>query len=94
VLQFAAYMLVDGVPAIVAGVRAAQHHERWGWLIVEDIVDLIVGAIAVTWPLVTILAFVWLLGAWAIVSGALLFAASSRLHIPHGRWLMGAEPSR
>jgi uncharacterized membrane protein HdeD (DUF308 family) len=88
VLLFAAYMLVDGILAIVAGVRAARHHERWGWLIVEGIVDLIAGAIAVIWPLVTILAFVWLLGAWAIVSGALLFGASFRLHIPHGRWLM------
>ena len=72
VLLFAAYMLVDGILAIVASVRAAQRHERWGWLIVEGIVDLIAGAIAVIWPLITILAFVWLLGAWGIVSGALL----------------------
>jgi uncharacterized membrane protein HdeD (DUF308 family) len=88
VLLFAAYMLVDGILAIVASVRAAQRHERWGWLIVEGIVDLIAGAIAVIWPLITVIAFVWLLGAWAIVSGALLFVASFRLHITHGRWLM------
>ena len=30
VLLFAAYMLVDGIFAIIAGVRAAQRHERWG----------------------------------------------------------------
>ena len=30
VLLFAAYMLVDGVLAIIAGVTAAQRHERWG----------------------------------------------------------------
>ena len=29
VLLFAAYMLVDGVLAIIAGVRAARSHERW-----------------------------------------------------------------
>ena len=88
VLLFAAYMLVDGILAIVASVRAAQRHERWGWLIVEGVVDLIAGAIAIIWPLITILAFVWLLGAWGIVSGALLFGASFHLHVPHGRWLM------
>ena len=88
VLLFAAYMLVDGILAIIAGVRAARQHERWGWLIVEGIVDLIAGGIAVVWPLVTVIAFVFLMGAWAIVSGALLFGASFRLHIPHGRWLM------
>lgn len=88
VLLFAAYMLVDGIFAIVAGVRAAQRHERWGWLVFEGILDLIAGGIAVVWPVITIVAFVFLMGAWAIVTGALLFGTSFRLNIPHGRWLM------
>lgn len=88
VLLFAAYMLVDGVLAIIAGVRAAQRHERWGWLIFEGILDLIAGGIAVIWPAITIVAFVFLMGAWAIVTGALLFGGSFRLNIPHGRWLI------
>jgi uncharacterized membrane protein HdeD (DUF308 family) len=88
VLLFAAYLLVDGIFAIIAGVRAARSQERWGWLIFEGIVDLVTGVIAVLWPLITIVAFVFLMGAWAIVTGALLLAASYRLNIPHGRWLM------
>jgi len=88
VLLFAAYMLVDGVFAIIAGVRASQRHECWGWLIFEGILDLIAGGIAVVWPVITIVAFVFLMGAWAIVTGALLFSASFRLNIQHGRWLM------
>ena len=46
VLLFAAYMLVDGIFAIVAGVRAAQRHERWGWLVFEGILDLIAGGLS------------------------------------------------
>jgi uncharacterized membrane protein HdeD (DUF308 family) len=88
VLLFAAYMLLDGIFAIIAGVRAARRHDRWGWLIFEGAVDLIAGVIAVVWPFVTIVAFVFLLGAWAIVSGVLLFGASFRLHMGHGSWLM------
>jgi uncharacterized membrane protein HdeD (DUF308 family) len=88
VLLFAAYMLVDGVFAIIAAVRAAQRHERWGWLIFEGILDFIAGGIAVVWPVITIIAFVFLMGAWAIVTGALMFGASFRLNIAHGRWLM------
>ena len=88
VLLFAAYMLVDGILAIIAAVRAAQRHERWGWLIFEGILDPIAGGIAVVWPVITIVAFVFLMGAWAIVTGALLFGASFRLNIQHGRWLM------
>jgi uncharacterized membrane protein HdeD (DUF308 family) len=88
VLLFAAYMLVDGVLAIIAGIKAAKRHERWGWLVFEGILDLIAGGIAVVWPVLTIVAFVFLMGAWAIVTGALLFGASFRLNIAHGRWLM------
>jgi uncharacterized membrane protein HdeD (DUF308 family) len=87
-LLFTAYMLVDGIFAIVAGIRAARHHERWGWLILEGAADLIAGAIAVLWPIAPVIAFVFLVGAWAIVSGSLLFAASFRLQLAHGRWLM------
>ena len=88
VLLFAAYMLIDGVLAIIAGVRTAQRHDRWGWLILEGILDFVAGGIAVVWPVITIVAFVFLMGAWAIVTGVLLFGASFRLNIPHSRWLM------
>jgi uncharacterized membrane protein HdeD (DUF308 family) len=89
ILLFAAYMLADGIFAIVAGIRAARQHQRWGALILEGIADLIASAIAFVWPLATVLAFVILMAAWAIVSGALLLGASFRLHLAHGRWLMG-----
>jgi uncharacterized membrane protein HdeD (DUF308 family) len=88
VLLFAAYMLVDGIFDIVAAVRAAAHQERWGWLVLEGVVDLLAGAIALVWPLITILAFVLLLAAWAVVSGVSLTTAAFRLHASHGRWLM------
>jgi uncharacterized membrane protein HdeD (DUF308 family) len=86
VLVFAAYALVDGIFAIVAAVRAARQHERWGMLVLEGIVNIITAAIAVFWPAITVVAFVLLVAAWAIVSGALLLAAAFRLSIDHGRW--------
>jgi uncharacterized membrane protein HdeD (DUF308 family) len=88
ILWFSAYMLVDGIFAIVAGVRAAMKHERWGALILEGIVDLIAAAIAFLMPIATLLAFVWLSGAWAIVSGVLMLVAVFRLRQTHGKWLM------
>jgi uncharacterized membrane protein HdeD (DUF308 family) len=89
VLLFAAYMLVDGIFAIVAGIRAARHHQRWGAFILEGIADLIAGAIAFFLPIATILAFVWLSGAWAIVSGSLMLVGAFRLRRRHGKgWLI------
>ena len=88
VLLFAVYMLADGVFAIVAGVRAAARHERWGFLLVEGVVDLLAGAAALLVPGLTVLVVVSLLGAWSVVTGALMLAAAFRLHGGHGRWLL------
>ena len=86
VFFFAAYMLVDGVFAIVGAIRAAQRHERWGFLLVEGIVDIIVGVAAVLVPAAAVWAFVLLLAAWALVTGGLMIAAAFRLHLHYGRW--------
>ncbi len=88
VLLFAAYMLADGIFAIVAGIRAASRHERWGLLLLEGIVDIAAGILAVLWPVASVLAFVLILGAWGVVSGIVMASAAFRLHLAHGRWLM------
>ncbi len=88
ILLFGAYMAVDGIFAIIAGVRAAAHHERWLSLIVEGILGLIAAAIAFTYPLLTIFALVIFAAVWAVLSGIALLAGAFRLHGAHGRWLM------
>jgi uncharacterized membrane protein HdeD (DUF308 family) len=88
VILFAAYMLADGIMAIVAGVRAAKRRERWWPFILEGLVDIAAGAIAFFVPIATILAFVWLNGAWAIITGILMLMAVFRLRQTHGKWLL------
>ena len=86
VLFFAAYTLTDGIFAILGAVRAAQHHERWGFLLLEGIVDIVVAVAAVLVPGAAVWAFVLLLAAWALVTGGLMIAAAFRLHLHYGRW--------
>ena len=86
VLFFSAYMLVDGVFGIVAAVRAARKGERWALLVLEGLLNIAVGVIALLWPGLTVLAFVLMLAAWAIVSGGLMVGAAFRLSRDHGRW--------
>lgn len=89
VLVFAAYTLVDGVFAIIAAVRAARRHDRWGWLTFEGIAGIVTAAIAVAVPGITVLAFVLLVATWAVVTGVLEIGAAFRLNIEHGRiWLV------
>jgi uncharacterized membrane protein HdeD (DUF308 family) len=86
VLVFAAYMLVDGIFAIVAAIRAAGAGGRWGLLVLEGVADIAAGVIAIIWPGITLLVFVILIAAWAIVSGGLMWAAAYNLRTDHGRW--------
>ena len=88
VLLFSAYMLVDGVFGIVSAVRAASRHERWGLLLLEGLADIAAGVIAFLWPGITVIAFVLLMAAWALVSGGLMLGAAFRLTKEHGRWLL------
>lgn len=88
VLLFSAYLLVDGIFAIIAAVRAARRHDRWGMLTFEGIANIVTGVIAFLWPGLTVVAFVLIMAAWAIVSGGLVLAVALRLNIPHGRWWM------
>jgi uncharacterized membrane protein HdeD (DUF308 family) len=87
-LLFAAYTLVDGIFAIVAAVRAARRHDRWGLLVFEGAAGLIAAAVALLLPFVTIVAFVVVVAAWALVSGGFALAAAFRLNVDHGRiWM-------
>ncbi len=87
-LLFGVYMVVDGVFAVISAVRAARHGERWVLLVLEAIVNFAAAAVAFLWPGITVLAFVLLVAAWAVVSGALALGAAFRLNKDHGRiWL-------
>jgi uncharacterized membrane protein HdeD (DUF308 family) len=86
VILFSAYMLVDGVFAIVSGIKSARNGERWGLLILEGIVDLAAGVVAFLWPAITLVALIWIIAVWAVVSGVLMLSAAFTLNIDHGRW--------
>jgi len=86
VLVFAGYTLADGVMAIIGAVHAAKHGERWSLLVLEGIADIIIGAAAAALPGVTVVVFVALIAAWALITGSLMLAAAFELDADHGRW--------
>src|ERR1700753_2883519 len=88
VFVFAVYLLGGRVFAIIAGVRAAAHHERWALLILEGILDIIIGLIAFDQPNITVFVIVMLIGAWGVVSGIVMLIGAVTLHASHGRWLL------
>src|SRR5258705_12324611 len=79
VLLFGAYAVVDGVVAVVAGVRAAEHRERWGALLLEGIAGVAAGVLAFGWPALTAVGLLYLIAAWSIIRGALKISSCRRL---------------
>lgn len=79
VILFGAYSLVDGVFAIVAAVRAAQAHERWAQLLIMGVFGVIIAAITWFAPNITALALLYVIAAWAIVTGVLEVVAAFEL---------------
>lgn len=69
VYVFGAFVLLSGLLEIVAAVRAGEAHRRWGWLAVAGIVGVVAGIVSFVWPGITALAFVYVVAAWALISG-------------------------
>jgi uncharacterized membrane protein HdeD (DUF308 family) len=89
VIFWGAYMFVDGVFAIVAAVRAAGQEARWWLLLVEGILGVLVGIVTFIWPGLTALALLYLVAAWAIVTGILEIVGAIRLRREiEGEWAL------
>jgi uncharacterized membrane protein HdeD (DUF308 family) len=89
VLFFGAYMLVDGIFAIVAAVRAAGEEDRWWLLLIQGTLGVLAGLVAIFWPGLTALALMYFIAAWAIVTGIMEIVAAIRLRREiEGEWAL------
>ena len=89
VLLFGAYALVDGIAAIILGIKEYGDRERWWATLLVGIVGVAVGLVTFFMPQVTAIALLWVIAFWAIVRGAFEIAAAVRLrHAIEGEWLL------
>jgi uncharacterized membrane protein HdeD (DUF308 family) len=80
---FALYALVDGIAAIVTAFsrdRPSSATSRpWWWLMIEGLSGIAVAALWVIAPLRTSIAFLYVVGAWSIITGIAEIATAIRL---------------
>ena len=69
IVFFGAYALVDGVFAIIAAFRSSRGGMRRPLLLIEGVIGILFGLLALFWPGLTALALLYFVALWAILSG-------------------------
>lgn len=88
-LLFAAYALLDGILSLIAAHWRASRNDRWWMLVFEGLAGIAVAVVTIAWPAITVLALLYLVAAWAIVTGALEISAAIRLRrYLEGEWVL------
>lgn len=89
VLFFGAYALVDGIFAIIAAIRRIEERERWGLLMLEGVIGIVIGIITFFVPGVTLIFLAYLIAIWAILTGISEIAEAIRLReVIRNEWLL------
>jgi uncharacterized membrane protein HdeD (DUF308 family) len=89
VLMFGIFAVITGITAIVAAMRN-RGEQHWGLLLFEGILGVLAGAVALVWPGITALAFLFLIASWAILTGILELVAPLAFPMSFGRGLLSA----
>lgn len=89
VFLFGAYVLIDGVFALVTAFTGREDNDRWWVLLLEGLAGIAAGLVAFIWPGMTAFVLVYLIAAWAIVTGIIEIAAAIRLRKEiEGEWVL------
>jgi len=89
VLLFGAYALVDGIFDIIASLSGHSGPQSWWMLLLEGLVGVAAGLVTFFMPGLTALTLVYVISAWAIITGVLEIVAAVRLRkvITNEWWL-------
>ena len=85
---FGVYAIIDGITNLFIGFSRARAGESWAHL-VQGLVGIGAGVLALLWPGVTALALVFFIAAWAVMTGVFEIVAAIRLRkVIKGEWLL------
>lgn len=89
VIMWGVYAIADGVFNLVLATRVGRAGERWGWFVFEGIVSVAAGVLTFVYPGITALILLYIIGAWAIVTGIAEIAAAVKLRrVLTGEWML------
>ena len=89
VIMFGVFAVISGITAVVAALRNTEE-QGWGFLLIEGILGILAGVVALVWPGITALAFLYLIAAWAILTGIVEIVAPLVFPMRVGRAVLTA----
>jgi uncharacterized membrane protein HdeD (DUF308 family) len=88
VLVFGAYAFADGILAIATSLRS-RGTDRWWVMLIEGIVGIAAGLVTLIWPGITALTLLFVIAAWALITGVFEIVAAVRLRkVMKGEWML------
>lgn len=79
VIFLGAFMFIDGILSIIAGISARKRVREWGWYIVSGLFGILIGVITFINPFATAVALVYMAALWAVVVGIVEIVIAFRL---------------
>lgn len=90
VALFGAYALVDGIFAVVSSLTHRTTNPNWWVVLLEGIAGIVIGVLTFFWPGMTAFALLYLIAAWAVITGVLEIIAAVHLRKEiDNEWLLG-----
>ena len=86
---FSIYALVDGIFPVTTGIVTAPYFKHWWAVLLEGIAGILVGMLTFINPNITGLAMLYLIAAWAVVTGIFEIVAAIQLRrLIVDEWMM------
>ena len=90
IVMFGAYVLVDGAFAGYHAISSRKQDPHWKVTLIEGIVGVVAGVLVLAWPGIAGLTLLFIIAAWAIVTGVLEIIAAFHLHNEvKNEWMLG-----
>lgn len=88
VLVFGAYAFADGVLAIATSIRS-RGTDRWWVMLIEGVIGVAAGLVTLIWPGITAFTLLFIIAAWALITGIFEIVAAVRLRkVMKGEWML------
>jgi uncharacterized membrane protein HdeD (DUF308 family) len=88
-ILFGAYALAGGMVSLMAAVQAGRRGQHWRTFLWQGLAGLAAAALTVLWPFLTLVVLVYIIAAWAVLTGVFEVAAAVQLRrYVEGEWLL------